>query len=209
MTQADYSKVMPIGWVCFWVGVAIMLLIPSLILFSGPFFLAAFILSIVGITQSRVTSGVVLLLATLIVPPAITIGTYALIAYKDTVEEREAEEFVKYWQEEARKQQNEKIEKKIEERKEVLKNISFESVTAEFGRYSMVIKGTVRNNDVRKVEDVKVGVEWMDKNGKVVDTDWAYAAGYEGINPGGKKSFSISTPLDKKAERFRHYIIED
>ena len=135
MAQADYSKVMPIGWVCFWIGIAIMLLIPSLILFSGPFFLAAFVLSIVGITQSRVTSGVVLLLATLIVPPAITLGTYAFIAYNDSVKERQEKEFVKYWQAEGRKKQNEKIEKKIEERKEALKNISFEDVTAVVSNY--------------------------------------------------------------------------
>ena len=43
MAQAEKSKVMSIGWTCFWVGVAIMLLIHTSILFSGPFFLAAFI----------------------------------------------------------------------------------------------------------------------------------------------------------------------
>ena len=209
MAQAEKSKVMSIGWTCFWVGVAIMLFIHTSILFSGPFFLAAFILSIVGITQNRVTSGVVLLLATLIVPPAITIGTYALIAYNDSVKEREAEEFVKYWQAEGRKKQNEKREKEKKERKEALRNISFEDVTAEFGRYFMVVEGKIRNKGIRRIENVKVGVEWMDKNGAVVDTDRAYAVGYEGIDPGGEKSFSISTRLDKKAERFRHYIIED
>lgn len=201
MAQADYSKVMPIGWVCFWIGIAIMLLIPSLILFSGPFFLAAFVLSIVGITQSRVTSGVVLLLATLIVPPAITLGTYAFIAYNDSMEERKAQEFVKYWEAEGRKQQNEK--------REALKNISFEDVAGDFGRHFMVVEGKIRNKGIKTVENVKVGVEWTDKNGKSIDKEWRYVVTGEGLSPGEAKSFSISTPLDKKAERFRHYIIED
>ena len=201
MAQTEKSRVMPIGWVCFWVGVAIMLLIPSLILFSGPFFLAAFILSIVGIAQNRVAVGVVLLLATLIVPPAITVGTYAFIAYNDSVEEREAEEFVKYWEAEGRKQQNEK--------REALRNISFEDVAGEFGRHFMVVEGKIRNKGIKTVENVKVGVEWTDKNGKSIDKEWRYVVTGEGLSPGEAKSFSISTPLDKKAERFRHYIIGD
>lgn len=196
MAQAEKSKVMSIGWTCFWVGVAIMLLIHTSILFSGPFFLAAFILSIVGITQSRVTSGVVLLLATLIVPPVIFFATFALSPYDDPVTESVTE-----WEEERLKKER--------ERREALRNVVIEDVKGEHGRTSMVVEGKVRNKGIRRVENVKVSVEWMDKNGKVLDTDWTYAVSSVGLRPGGAKSFRISTRLDKKAERFWCRIIKD
>ena len=196
MAQAEKSKVMSIGWTCFWVGVAIMLLIHTSILFSGPFFLAAFILSIVGITQSRVTSGVVLLLATLIVPPVIFFATFALSPYDDPVTESVTE-----WEEERLKKER--------ERREALRNVVIEDVKGELGRTSMVVEGKVRNKGIRRVENVKVSVEWMDKNGKVLDTDWTYAVSSVGLRPGGAKSFRISTRLDKKAERFWCRIIKD
>ena len=196
MAQAEKSKVMSIGWTCFWVGVAIMLLIHTSILFSGPFFLAAFILSIVGITQTRVTSGVVLLLATLIVPPVIFLGTFALLPHDDPVTESVTE-----WEAERLKQE--------EERREALRNVVIEDVKGELGGTSMVVEGKVRNKGIRRVENVKVSVEWMDKNGKVLDTDWTYAVSSVGLRPGGAKSFRISTRLDKKAERFWCRIIKD
>ncbi len=142
MAQAEKSKVMSIGWTCFWVGVAIMLLIHTSILFSGPFFLAAFILSIVGITQSRVTSGVVLLLATLIVPPVIFFATFALSPYDDPVTESVTE-----WEEERLKKER--------ERREALRNVVIEDVKGELGRTSMVVEGKVRNKGIRRVENVK------------------------------------------------------
>ena len=73
----------------------------------------------------------------------------------------------------------------------------------------MVVEGKVRNKGIRRVENVKVSVEWMDKNGKVLDTDWTYAVSSVGLRPGGAKSFRISTRLDKKAERFWCRIIKD
>ena len=193
MTEATAkkSKALSAGWSCFSIGVAIMLLIHTSILFSGPFFLAAFVLSIVGITQNRIGSGVVLLILSLIVPPAIFIGTIAL-SYESSITEIETKRL---------REENEK--------KAALRSISFEDVNGELGRSYMEIEGKVRNNGNRKVDYVKVGVEWLDKNGKVVDTDWTYAVSSEGLRPGGAKSFRVSTRLDKRAERFRYYILED
>ena len=56
------------GWVCF--GLGIICMVWSLVLFFlyGPFFLVAFILSIVAMSQRRVMGGIALLVATLLVP---------------------------------------------------------------------------------------------------------------------------------------------
>jgi hypothetical protein len=56
------------GWVCFGLGTLCMLWALFLFFLYGPFLLAAFILSIVAMSQRRVLSGVALLIATLLIP---------------------------------------------------------------------------------------------------------------------------------------------
>lgn len=59
------------GWICFVIGVAVMLIpVPTWFIY-GPLFLASFILSIVAMAQKRVASGVILLLANVIGAPII------------------------------------------------------------------------------------------------------------------------------------------
>jgi len=56
------------GWVCFGLGILFMLWSLVLFFLYGPFFLVAFVLSIVAMSQRRVLGGVALLIATLLVP---------------------------------------------------------------------------------------------------------------------------------------------
>ena len=56
------------GLVCFLLGVGLMFLSMWSFFFYGPLFLVAFILSIVAMSQRRIFGGIMLLLATLIVP---------------------------------------------------------------------------------------------------------------------------------------------
>lgn len=44
--------------------------------------------------------------------------------------------------------------------------------------------GTVTNNGSRTVRFVEVKAAFKNSSGKVVDTDWTYAVGSEGLSPG-------------------------
>ena len=67
------------GWVCFGVGTAFMFLSLWAFIFYAPLFLAAFVLSIVAMSQTRVAGGLTLLLCCVTIPPLTFLG---LIAYR-------------------------------------------------------------------------------------------------------------------------------
>ena len=66
------------GWVCFGMGMVLMLLSLWAFIIYGPLLLAAFILSTIAMSQGRVGGGVSLLLASLIIPPIALIGLVAI-----------------------------------------------------------------------------------------------------------------------------------
>ena len=65
------------GWVCFGLGLICMFISLFMFFLYGPFFLVAFILSIVAMSQRRVLGGVVLLVATLVVPLVLGLVLFA------------------------------------------------------------------------------------------------------------------------------------
>lgn len=65
------------GWVCFALGLSCMFMSLFLFFLYGPFFLVAFTLSIVAMSQRRVFGGVVLLVATLVVPSVLGLVLFA------------------------------------------------------------------------------------------------------------------------------------
>jgi len=73
----------------------------------------------------------------------------------------------------------------------------------------MYCEGRVRNNGKSTVKFVKVEVEWLDQNEKVLDTDWTYAVSGDGLRPGGAKSFQIMTPADNRMKKYRYFIKKD
>jgi len=62
------------GWICFGIGVSLMLLSLFLFLIYAPLFLASFILGIVAMSQKRVAAGLILLLGSLLVPLVLGVG---------------------------------------------------------------------------------------------------------------------------------------
>jgi len=65
------------GWVCFGLGLICMVFSLFMFFLYGPFFLVAFILSIVAMSQRRVLGGVALLVATLVVPSVLGLVLFA------------------------------------------------------------------------------------------------------------------------------------
>ena len=70
--------------------------------------------------------------------------------------------------------------------------ITVDSVTRDFGY--MECKGSVENTGSRTYEFVKIKGAFVDSDGNVIDTDWTYAVGSEGLAPGEKKTFELSVP---------------
>jgi hypothetical protein len=70
------------GCACFGVGLFCMFLSPSVFFLYGPLFLVAFILSIVAMSQNRVVCGIMLLLATLIIPPVLGFVQFSIRSTK-------------------------------------------------------------------------------------------------------------------------------
>jgi membrane protein implicated in regulation of membrane protease activity len=151
------KQIIAIGWLCFVLGILLMVLsITGFIFFYIPLFLAAFILSIIGMTQKRIAGGIFLLLVTLIIPPIIMVG---YTGYKFS----------------------ESLDKVKRDKKTALSAIVFEDIKGYIDGNYMYLEGKVRNNGDSTVEYVKVGVEWLDKNGTVLDTDWTFAVAGEGL----------------------------
>jgi hypothetical protein len=65
------------GWLCFIIGIGLMVLSIGTFFIFVPLFLAAFILSILSMSKGKVTSGLLLLLATLIIAPMWGLGMFA------------------------------------------------------------------------------------------------------------------------------------
>lgn len=61
-----------------------------------------------------------------------------------------------------------------------------------------IAKGTLTNNSDETVSFVKIKGAFETSSGKVVDTDWTYAVGNEGLAPGESCKWKMSVPKDYK-----------
>lgn len=183
-TQSKRAGTVIAGWVCFVLGMFLMVVSLGLVFLYVPLFLAAFILSIVAIAQRRVAAGVVMLVVVLGVPPLAWAG---LLAFRvgSTLVAQQREERLAHAQ------------------------IHFEDVEGYVDGNFMYLKGKVRNKGSAAVKFLKVGVEWLDANDQILDTDYTYAVGLEGLDPSAAKSFSIMTTLDRRMKKFRYFVKED
>lgn len=65
--------------------------------------------------------------------------------------------------------------------------------------------GAVKNNGTRNYKFIEVKVTYYDGNNNVLDTDWTYAVGDEGLEPQERKQFEIMT---KRSENIKNFTIE-
>lgn len=59
-----------------------------------------------------------------------------------------------------------------------------------------IAEGTFTNNSDTTVRFVKIKGAFQDRNGKVIDTDWTYAVGSEGLAPGESCKWRMSVSKD-------------
>ena len=181
--QAARSKAIAAGWACMAIGLLLVFVSPlGMLLLYGPLFLAAFILSIVGMAQGRIASGIVLLLLSIIVPLISVIGVSGY-RIASTLHEQEVQ------------------------KNTALSKLAFEDVKSSGDGDYISIEGKIRNNGETPVNYVKVGVDYLDKNKTVLDTDWTYAVASEDLRPGSAKSFRIMTKRDPKMTNYRYQVL--
>lgn len=70
------------------------------------------------------------------------------------------------------------------------------------------LTGKIKNNGNKTYYFVKIKGVFKDLNGNVLDTDWTYLVGQEGIAPGEQVSFSMSVPLDENIYDFSLSVID-
>lgn len=68
------------------------------------------------------------------------------------------------------------------------------------------VSGAVKNNGDSSVSSVRVKVNYMDEEMSVIDTDWTYAVGSEGLNPGEQTRFEVMTNMQGSNE-YSNYSI--
>ena len=61
------------------------------------------------------------------------------------------------------------------------------------GDTSKVAEGRITNNGEYGYKFVKITVDFLDEDGKTIESEWTYAVGGEGLEPGESKSWSVHT----------------
>ncbi|SEM59343.1 zinc-ribbon domain-containing protein [Butyrivibrio sp. ob235] len=73
------------------------------------------------------------------------------------------------------------------------------TVTKVYSNSSYTIcEGTLKNNGTDKYTFIRVKGAFKDKNGNVLDTDWTYAVGQEGLSGGEQTTFRLSVDYNSE-----------
>lgn len=75
-----------------------------------------------------------------------------------------------------------------------LRDLRISDVSVSSGSSYVHASGTVTNRGSRTYTFIEVKGSFKNRSGEVVDTDWTYACGSEGLAPGETTSFQMSVP---------------
>jgi hypothetical protein len=174
--QKDWN---PSVWsfLCLVAGIVLLIVSPGFIFISAPLFLACFVLSIIAMARHHVVSGIIMMLLVFTAPPICILGVFANAFSKG-------------------------IQKVEEDKRAAIANLVFEDVSVSRDGSYMYLKGRVRNNGTTAPDFVKVEVNWLDKQGTILDTGETFVVDLEKLEPGAAKSFEIMTPENPKMARY-------
>jgi hypothetical protein len=174
----------PWSFLCLLLGVILLCVHPGFIFVSAPLFLACFVLSIIAMARHRVASGVLMMIAVFTVAPFATLTVFVHSVSSS-------------------------IKSVQEEKVQALAKLTFEDVKGYREGGYMSLKGIARNNGTSAVGFVKVVVDWLDKDGTVLDTNFTYVTALDNLEPGAAKSFSIMSPSNSKMSNYRYRFSAD
>lgn len=76
------------------------------------------------------------------------------------------------------------------------RDLKFSNLDIDHNSVYTVLNGTVTNKGTRTYDFIEIKGSFKDRYGSVVDTDWTYAVGSEGLAPGESTTFRMSVPRD-------------
>ena len=86
--------------------------------------------------------------------------------------------------------------------------LKFSNLEIESNSSYKVCTGSLSNTGKKTYNFVKVKGIFKDSAGTVVDTDWTYVVGSEGIEPGETKTFRLSVPMNTKIDSCSVQVFE-
>lgn len=86
--------------------------------------------------------------------------------------------------------------------------LEFSDVSISHNSSYTVCTGTLTNNGRRTYTFIEVKGKFKDSSGKVLDTDWTYAVGSEGLAPGESTTFRISVDKNWDIKKCTMEIID-
>jgi hypothetical protein len=89
------------------------------------------------------------------------------------------------------------------------RTLMLEDVTGKKEHGFFTVTGRVKNTGNEPASFVKVNIEYLDKNDKVLDSDSTYAVGADTIAPGNSKVFTIMSGEVRGVIKYRCFIYKD
>jgi len=87
-------------------------------------------------------------------------------------------------------------------------NLKFTNVKVTHNSSYTVATGTVTNKGTKKVTFVKIKGAFVNSAGTTLDTDWTYAVGSEGLDPGESTTFRMSVSKNSSIKNCKISIID-
>ncbi len=100
----------------------------------------------------------------------------------------------------------ESIRSREQEEQAILRLLKFEDVRGYQEDNYMHIEGRVRNNGSSPIDYVKIEVEWLDDQGRVLDTDWTFLVASDALRPGAAKAFDVMTPAQPAMTKYKYKV---
>lgn len=105
------------------------------------------------------------------------------------------------------------VNKAMEEEKArkaaTLAAITIKDVDSEASSGFVTIRGRACNESSEPAAFVKIGCDYLNKGGQVVNSDFTYASSSDGIRPGACKEFTLMERNGDDWERYRVYVMND
>lgn len=86
--------------------------------------------------------------------------------------------------------------------------LEFSNINVSHNSSYTVCTGTVTNNGKKTYTFVEVKGKFKDSSGSVLDTDWTYAVGSEGLSPGESATFRMSVDKDRSISKCSVEILD-
>jgi hypothetical protein len=104
---------------------------------------------------------------------------------------------------------NQAIEEEKTKKATALASIKIKDVDSEVSSGYVTIRGRACNEGSDPATFVKIGCDYLNKAGEIVNSDFTYASSSDGIQPGACKEFTLMERNSDDWIRFRAYVMRE